>query len=48
MELDYPVAALSSFDTLVSLEPHDLTGLVYSHDLLLTEEPLPEAEKLLR
>ncbi|ESA35916.1 tetratricopeptide tpr-2 repeat-containing protein [Leptolyngbya sp. Heron Island J] len=47
MEMEYPVAALSSFDTLLSLEPNDLMGLVYSHDLLLTLGNLPEAENYL-
>ena len=44
LEAEYPTEALSSFETLLSLAPDDLMGLIYSHDLLLTLGKLPEAE----
>ncbi|MEM9089877.1 MAG: tetratricopeptide repeat protein [Cyanobacteria bacterium P01_F01_bin.53] len=47
MDIESPVAALASFEKLLSIEPDDLIGLIYSHDLLLSLGNLPEAQNRL-
>ena len=47
IEAEHPTDALATFETILSLDPNNLMGLVYSHDLFLALGNFPEAEKLL-
>ena len=45
MAAEYLAAALSTFETILTLDPNNFMGLIYSHDLLFELGNLPEAEK---
>ncbi len=47
IEAEHPTDALSTFESILSLDPNNLMGLVYSHDLFLALGNFPEAEKRL-
>ena len=45
--MESPAAALASMEAILLLDPNDLTGLIYSHDLLLALDNPSKAERRL-